>query len=154
MQCQEAMYILLQAFCLSDLIPWIYLSLLALPAIAPGSVLPGSTGSELGVIWHIMGRLLVLPSPGQPPAQEALGMFPPDVITIVLIKLWHESESEVAQSCLTLYNPMDCSLPGSFVHGIFQARVLEWVAISFSKGSFQPWDQTQVSCIADRRFTI
>ena len=43
-----------------------------------------------------------------------------------------KSESEVAQSCLTLSNPMDCSLPGSSVHGIFQAKVLEWVAIAFS----------------------
>ena len=43
-----------------------------------------------------------------------------------------KSESEVAQSCLTLSDPMDCSLPGSSVHGIFQARVLEWVAIAFS----------------------
>ena len=43
-----------------------------------------------------------------------------------------KSESEVAQSCLTLSDPMDCSLPGSFVHGIFQARVLEWGAIAFS----------------------
>ena len=43
-----------------------------------------------------------------------------------------ESESEVAQSCLTLSNPMDCSLPGSSIHGIFQARVLEWGAIAFS----------------------
>ena len=42
-------------------------------------------------------------------------------------------ESEVAQSCLTLSDPMDCSLPGSFVNGIFQARVLEWVAIAFSE---------------------
>ena len=42
-----------------------------------------------------------------------------------------KSESEVAQSCLTLSDPMDCSLPGSSVHGIFQARVLEWVAIAF-----------------------
>ena len=42
-----------------------------------------------------------------------------------------QSESEVAQSCLTLFGPMDCSLPGSSVHGIFQARVLEWVTISF-----------------------
>ena len=46
----------------------------------------------------------------------------------------HESEeSEVAQSCPTLRNPRDCSLPGSSIHGIFQARVLEWVAIAFSK---------------------
>ena len=43
-----------------------------------------------------------------------------------------KSESEVAQSCPTLRNPMDCSPPGSFVHGIFQARVLEWGAIAFS----------------------
>ena len=44
----------------------------------------------------------------------------------------HESESEVAQSCPTPSDPMDCSLPGSSVHGIFQARVLEWGAIAFS----------------------
>ena len=44
----------------------------------------------------------------------------------------HESESEVAQSCPTLSDPMDCSPPGSSVHGIFQARVLEWGAIAFS----------------------
>jgi len=43
-----------------------------------------------------------------------------------------KSESEVAQSCPTLSDPMDCSPPGSSVHGIFQARVLEWVAIAFS----------------------
>ena len=44
-----------------------------------------------------------------------------------------KSESEVAQSCLTLSDPMDCSLPGSSVHGIFQARVLEWAAMAFSE---------------------
>ena len=64
------------------------------------------------------------------------------------------SESEVTQSCLTLCNPMDGSLPGSTVHGIFQARILEWAAISFSRESSQPRDWTQVSCIADRRFTV
>ena len=47
-----------------------------------------------------------------------------------------KSESEVAQSCPTLSDPMDCSLPGSSVHGIFQARVLEWVAIAFSKKGY------------------
>ena len=46
-----------------------------------------------------------------------------------------KSESEVAQSCLTLHDPMDCSLPGSSVHGIFQARVVEWGAIAFSNSS-------------------
>ena len=50
----------------------------------------------------------------------------------------HCSESEVAQSCPTLCDPVDCSLPGSSVHGIFQAIVLEWIAISFSRGSSQP----------------
>ena len=45
-----------------------------------------------------------------------------------------KSESEVTQLCLTLSNPMDCSLPGSSIHGIFQARVLEWGAITFSEG--------------------
>jgi len=44
-----------------------------------------------------------------------------------------KSESEVAQSCPTLHDPMDCSLPGSSIHGICQARVLEWVAIAFSR---------------------
>ena len=48
------------------------------------------------------------------------------------------------QSCPTLCDPMDCSLPGSSVHGIFQARILKWVAISISRGSSQPRDQTQV----------
>ena len=65
-----------------------------------------------------------------------------------------ESESEVAQSCPTLCNPMDCSLSGSSVHGILQARILEWVAISFFRGSSQPREQTQVSHIAGRCFTI
>ena len=60
-------------------------------------------------------------------------------------------ESEVAQSCLTLCDPMVCSLPGSSVHGILQARVLEWVAISFSGGSSQPRDQT---LIAGRHFNL
>ena len=60
----------------------------------------------------------------------------------------------VAQSCPTLCDPMDCSLPGSSVHGILQARILEWVAIPFSRGSSWPRDWTQVSCIAGRFFTI
>ena len=60
---------------------------------------------------------------------------------------------KVAQSCPTLCYPVEYSPPGSFVHGIFQARILEWVAISFSRGSSQPRDQTQVSCISGRFFT-
>ena len=58
------------------------------------------------------------------------------------------------QSCQTLCDPMDCSLPGSSLHGILQARVLEWVAISFSRGSSQPRDQTRVSLIPGRCFNL
>ena len=61
-------------------------------------------------------------------------------------------KSEVAQSCPILCDPMDCSLPHSF-YGIFQARELEWVAISFSRGSSWPRDWTQVSRTIGRRFT-
>ena len=60
--------------------------------------------------------------------------------------------SEVAQSCPTLCDSMDCSLLGSSVHGIFQTVVLEWVAISFSRGSSQPRHRTRVYCIVDKRF--
>ena len=56
----------------------------------------------------------------------------------------------VAQFCLTLCDPMDCSSPGSSGHGILQARILQWVAIAFSRGCSQLRDQTQVSCIGRR----
>ena len=59
----------------------------------------------------------------------------------------------VTQSCQTLCDPMDCSPPGSSVHRIFQARILEWVAIPFSEGVSWPRDQTRVSCTAGRFFT-
>ena len=51
------------------------------------------------------------------------------------------------QSCLTLCDPMDRSLPGSSVHGILQARILEWGAVPFSRGSSQPRDRTRISCV-------
>ena len=60
---------------------------------------------------------------------------------------------KLLQLCPTLCDPMDCSLPGSSVHGILQARVLEWVAMPFSRGSSQPKDRTQVSHIVGRFFT-
>ena len=65
-----------------------------------------------------------------------------------------ESESEVIQSCPTLCDPQDCSLPGSSIPGIFQARILEWVAVSFSRGSSQPRAQIWVSHLVDRCFTV
>ena len=57
-------------------------------------------------------------------------------------------------SCVRLCDHMDCSLPGSSVHGILWARILEWVAIPFSKGSSQPRGQTRVYCITGRFFTV
>ena len=65
-----------------------------------------------------------------------------------------KKENEVTQSCPTLWDPMDCSPPGSPIHGIFQARILEWVVISFSRRSFQPRDWAWVSRIVGRCFTI
>ena len=53
----------------------------------------------------------------------------------------------ITQLCPTLCNPMDCILPGSSLHGILQARILEWVSISFSRGPSQPRDWTCISCI-------
>ena len=58
--------------------------------------------------------------------------------------------SEMAQSCPTLWDPMDWSLPGSSIRGIFRARILEWVAISFSRRSSQPREWTRVFCTVSR----
>ena len=66
----------------------------------------------------------------------------------------YESESEVAQSCPTFIDPKDCSLPGFSLHGILQARVLEWVAISSSRGSSWPRNRTWVSCIPGKHFNL
>ena len=63
-------------------------------------------------------------------------------------------ESEVAQLCPTLCDPMDCSLPGFSLHGILQGRVLEWVAIPFSRGSSWSRDRTRVSWIPGRHFNL
>ena len=69
-------------------------------------------------------------------------------------KSWIRLESEVTQSFPTLCDCMDYSLPGFSVLGIFRARILEWVAISFSRGSSRPRDRTRVSHIAGRCFTL
>ena len=68
--------------------------------------------------------------------------------------LYTKNYSEVAQSCPTLCDPMDCSLLDFSVHGILQARILEWGAISFFRGTSQPRDQTWVSRIGGRRFNL
>ena len=79
----------------------------------------------------------------------------------IIFRVWSATLTSLAcvcaQSCLTLCNPVDCSPPGSSVHGISQARILEWVAISSSRGFSRPRTQTHVfclSCTAGRFFTI
>ena len=96
-----------------------------------------------------------------PPGSSVLGILQARILEWVasyFSKLPHRAgimnEWSHSVMCPTLCDPMDCSLSGSSVHGIFQARVLEWIAISFSRGSSWPRDRTQVSRITDRRFTI
>ena len=72
------------------------------------------------------------------------------IISYHLLHIPLRCESEVAQSCPALCDPMDYSLSGSSIHGIFQARVLERIAISFSRGSSRPRNRTRVSRIASR----
>ena len=82
-----------------------------------------------------------LPNPGIKPTSLASPALTGGVFTIALLGKPHiESESEVAQSCPTLCDPMACSLPGFSVHGIFQARILEWITIFFSRRSSRPRD--------------
>ena len=73
---------------------------------------------------------------------------------LLLPSVFPSITSSITQSCPTLCDLMEYSPPGSSVCGVFQARILEWVAISFSRGSSQPWDRTQVSCIAGRCFNL
>ena len=70
-----------------------------------------------------------------------------DVIAVMILNIYLVVVV-VAQSCLTLGDPMDCSPSGSSVHGIFQARILEWGAISYSRESSLSRDQTHISCIS------
>ena len=90
--------------------------------------------------------------PGSPALQaEPLPSEPPGKPTHTHTHT--HTHSEVVQSCPTLCDPMDCSLPGSSIHGIFQARVLEWVVMPSSRTSSQPRDQAQVSHITGGFFT-
>ena len=75
----------------------------------------------------------------------------------ILIKSYYEVKWKWKWSCSVMSDflwPMDCSPPGSSIHGIFQARILEWVAIYFSRGSSRPRDETRVSHIAGRHFNV
>ena len=72
----------------------------------------------------------------------------------VLCSITFEVEGEVAHSCPTLCDPVDCNLRVFSIHGILQARILEWIAVSFSRGSSRPRDLTRVSRIGGRRFNV
>ena len=87
--------------------------------------------------WHFLG-----------------GKCRPFLVLLVTWPKWgHACDCAVISVVSNSLNPMDCSLPGSSVHGILQARILEWVAISFSRGSSRPRNWTWLSCLAGRFFT-
>ena len=78
-----------------------------------------------------------------------------DITKVVCsVQLSRSGEGEVAQLCPTLCDPMDCNLLGFSIHRILQARILEWIAISLSRGSSRPRDRTRVSHIGGRRFNL
>ena len=138
----------------------LYILANALSCFLPLDISEADDVSEADDIWwYLRGWYLSLayhsehhgnPSISPPHTSPFTESLPADVLHLLQVK----SESEVAQSCPTLCNPMDWSISGFSIHGIFQARVLEWVAISFSRGSFRPRDWTQVSHIAGRRFNL
>ena len=85
---------------------------------------------------------------------EALYTYLPKREKTFLKKVSSVKNVLVTQLCPSLFDPMDYSLPGSSIHGILQARILEWVAISFPRGFPQPKDRTLVSFIGGRFFTM
>ena len=107
----------------------------SLPGFSVHGDSPGKN-TEVGCHFLLQGKSYTEPQFKRTSSLGLSFLYSPTLTSI------HESENEsqVAQSCPTLCDPMDCSLPGSSVHGIFQARVLKWVVISFSKGSSHPED--------------
>ena len=102
----------------------------------------------------LAGRFFITEPPGNLMLYAANPKNSTRIKNLDLINEFSTIRREVAQSCPTLCDPMDCSPPGSSVHGIFQAWILEWVAISFSRGCSRPRDWTRVSRIVGRCFTI
>ena len=103
------------------------------------------TGSVVGSVWALLLHACGI-VPGQGSSVPCFGRR--------ILNYCAAVRCLVAQSCLTLCDPMDCSPPGSSVHGILQARILEWVAFPFSRASSQLRNQTQVSRIAGGFFAI
>ena len=113
------------------------------------SILPCIESEKSAGILSIIPDLV--PWPGLNPGRlhwdrRVLAIGPPEV---------HKQDPvSVTQSCATLCDPIDFSPPGSSVHRILQARILEWIAISFSRGSSRPRNQIRVSCTAGKFFTF
>ena len=126
--------------------------------------LPGTLSSQTLGVLPAPGFLLALvpqiPSVSFPhhPITCGIPRFGPyslslDTLSLKFLIQFH-SESRSLRCSVTLCHPLDCSPPGSSVHGISQARILEWATISSSRGSFPPRNQTRISCTARGFFTI
>ena len=109
-------------------------------------------------LWrnNLADTLILNFEPPEPCENKFLLFNPPSLWYFVMAALpnYYAVQFLVTQSCQALCGPTDCSPPGSSVHGILQARILEWVAMPSSRGSFQPRDHTQDSCIAGGFFTV
>ena len=127
--------------------------------LVPGACSEGGTGLESGPEGHppTCGPAVWTSHPGVPRQErlQALSLEKVGSPTLGSCNGLGPSQEGclVAQSCPTLCDAMDCSLPGSSVHGILQASILEWVAIPFSRGTSRPRDGTWVSRFAARFFT-
>ena len=111
---------------------------------------------EEEIVTHSSILAWEIPWTGEPGGLQSIGSQKSQTRLSDYTTSWesHCEVSEVAQSCPTLCDLVGCSLPGCSVHGIRQARILEWVAISFSRGSSWSRDQTRVSHLAGRRFNL
>ena len=108
-------------------------------------------GKKTGVGWHFLSQGF-LPTQGSNPHLLYLLHWQADSLPLSHLGSPCLLGGSFA-SCVQLFRHMGCSMPASSVHGILQAGILKWVAISFSRGSFWPRDQTWVFCIAGRFFT-
>ena len=107
---------------------------------------------QRGFLWSFVQQSDGLVVEG--PVNDNLCFISPFFQYFLSAELLNKSESEVAQLCQPLWDPVDCSLPGPSIRGIFQASVLEWVAIFFSRGSSQPSDWTLSPTLQGGPFTF
>ena len=107
-------------------------------------------------VLGVSASVVVAHGPG---CSMACGMFPDQGLNLCPLH-WQVNSYPLYYQCVCalsrvrLCDPMDCNLPGSSVHAVFQARILEWVAISFSRGSSQPRNQTRLLCVLHGRWIL